>query len=74
MMLGSANVAHSIPGSNSSGLALPSVIWCFKSLPTVKRIGRAQCAHSDLISTDNRFFRKRPSTKGAAIASSAQAA
>ncbi len=74
MMLGSANVAQSIPGSNSSGLALPSVIWCFKSLATIKRIERVQCAHSVLISTDNRFFRKRPSTKGAAIASSAQAA
>ena len=74
MMLGSANVAQSIAGSNSSGFAPPSVIWCFKLLPTVKRIGRAQCAHSVLICIDNRFFRKRPSTKGAAIASSAQAA
>jgi len=74
MMLGSSNVAQSIAGSNSSGFAPPSVIWCFKLLPTVKRIGRAQCAHSVLIFTDNRFFRKRPSTKGAAIASSAQAA
>lgn len=73
-MLGSANVAQFISGSNKSGFAGPSTTRCFRSLPTIKRIAFGQCAHSVLISTDNLFFRKRPSTKGAANASSAQAA
>jgi hypothetical protein len=73
-MFGSENVDQSISGSNNRGLTLPLKLLYFKSLPTTNRIGRAQCAHSVLISIDNRLFSKRPSTKGAAIASSAQAA
>jgi hypothetical protein len=73
-MFGSANVDQSISGSNNSGLALPREILCLKSLPTNSRMGFAQCPHSVRISIDSRCFRKRPCTKGAAIASSAQAA
>jgi hypothetical protein len=72
-MLGSANLVQSISGSNTNVLARLSLISCLRPLLIVRRIGLVQCAHSVSIFTDSRFFRKRPSTKGAAIASSAQA-
>ncbi len=73
MIDGSVNVDQSTSGSKTRGMA--PAVWTrlSKSVLTVSRISRLQQAHRVWISTSKDSCRKRPCTKGVAIASSAQA-
>ena len=74
MILGAVRCAKSTSGSKTSGLAPDSRTFQASSLFTERWSGWPQWAHSLLISTTSDSLRKRPCTKGVAIASSPQAA
>ena len=73
MMLGCVNFSQLTSGSKSSQPESP-VTCPFSSLSIVKVIARSEYSHRVSIVAANCWFSIRPSTKGAAIASSAQAA
>ena len=74
MIVGAVRCAKSTSGSKTSGVASRSCTCQASSLFTIKWSGRPQWAHSLSISTTSGSLRKRPCTKGVAIASSPQAA
>lgn len=74
MMLGSGSVAKSTKGWKSIGSGPPSRIWYRSSLSISKTRGAPQWAQDDSTVTKRGSPRKRPCTKGVAIASIAQAA
>lgn len=73
-MFGSRNVLQSTCGSKTRGAAPSSWTRIRISPSAVMRIARPERAHFVRISTETGLFHSRPCTKGAAIASSAQAA
>ncbi len=74
MIFGSRKVAHWISGMNTSGSTPFSSSRYFRSPSISICSGRPQWAQAVRIVTETGSFRKRPCTKGVAIASSAQAA
>ena len=73
MILGSLSVSQWTSGSKSSHLESPAT-GVLSSLSIVKVMARPEWAHRVSILAAKCWFNNRPSTKGAAIASSAQAA
>ena len=73
MMFCPAKLFHTTSGINTNGFVPSSRIEIFISLSALIRISRPQCLHSVSTTTDKYSFFNRPCTKGAAIASSAQA-
>jgi hypothetical protein len=74
MMLGSGSVPKSTKGWKSLGSDPPSKTSYRSSLSIESLRGAPQWAQEDSTVTDRGFPRKRPCTKGVAIASIAQAA
>jgi hypothetical protein len=74
MMLGSGSVAKSTKGWEIIGSGPPSRSWYFSSLSISRTSFVPQCAQDDSTVTKRGSPRKRPCTKGVAIASIAQAA